>query len=47
VVGAEEMRSRASEALREAAHQLGELGEETAKKLKEEVDSLRQRLRRR
>lgn len=47
VAGAEEMRTRASEALREAAHQLGELGEETARKLKEEVDSLRQRLRRR
>lgn len=46
VAGAEEMRSRASEALREAAQQLGELGEETARKLKEEVDSVRSRLRR-
>ncbi len=46
VAAAEEMRTRASEALKEAAHQLGELGEETTKKLKEEVDSLRNRLRR-
>lgn len=46
VAGAEELRARASDALKEAAHQLGELGEETTKKLKEEVDSLRSRLRR-
>jgi len=50
VAAAEEMRKRASEALEEAAHQLGELGElgeETAKKLKEEVEAVRRSLRRR
>lgn len=43
---AEELRTRASEKLKEAAGHLGDLGGEAARKIREEIDSLRELLRR-